>query len=343
MAETPLFMRLAVDAHNLLSDRRGIGVYVRALLRRFVSRSDIETTLVVRDLIPAFAKRAIAAELGSDRFHLARSVPRGSDLAWHPWNGTFYASAAPSVVTIHDCAPFAFPAPSAAERASQQDPFLRSAATARRIIADSAFSRSEIVRQLGVPEERIDVVYLAADRLFSPGIPGALPDALRGRPYVLFVGADDERKNLRTLLAGWRARDDDGVALVCVTHAQVAGALALSGVSNEGLRDLYRGALCLAMPSRYEGFGLPALEAMQSGCAVVTSRAASLPEVCGEAALYVDDVDNPHAWREALDGMITDEAKRAALREAGIAQASQFGWDRCASETLAVFEASLRP
>lgn len=343
MAETPLFMRLAVDAHNLLSDRRGIGVYVRALLRRFVRRGDIDATLVVRDLIPALAKRAIAAEIGNGRFRVARSVPRGSDLTWHPWNGTFYASAAPSVVTIHDCAPFAFPASSEAERASQQGPFFRSAATARRIVADSAFSKGEIVRHLGVPEERIDVVYLAADELFSPGAPESLPEALRGRRYVLFVGADDERKNLRTLLDAWRAREDDGTALVCVTHAQVDGALVLSGVSNERLRDLYRGALCLAMPSRYEGFGLPALEAMQSGCAVVTSRAASLPEVCGEAALYVDDVDSARAWRASLDAVIADGAKRAALRETGLARASQFSWDRCARETLAAFEASRQP
>lgn len=343
MPETPLFMRLAVDTHNLLSDRRGIGVYVRAVLRRLLARDEVDASLVVRDLVPAFARNAVARELGTRRFHLVRGIPRVSEVAWHPWNGTFYASAVPSVVTIHDCAPFAFPARSERERLSQQDPFRRSAASARRIIADSHFSKSEIVKHLGVPEERIDVVYLAAGSLYAPGEPLELPEAVRGRPYVLYVGADDDRKNLRTLLEAWRSRGNDDVQLVCVTEANVPEATTLSGLSDERLRDLYRGALALAMPSRYEGFGLPPLEAMQSGCAVVASRASSLPEVCGDAAAYVDAVDDPRAWRAALDAIVADEALRARLRTAGFAQAARFSWDRCASETFAVFEAIRRP
>lgn len=336
-------MRIAIDAHNLLTDRRGIGVYLRALLPRLLARGDVDATLIVRDVVPALVKRRLAAELGTDRFRLARSVPRACDLTWHPWNGTFYSSRAPSVVTIHDCAPFAFPAADERVRVSQQEPFRRSVRTAKRIITVSHFSKLELSKYLGAASDRIDVVYHGADAVFTPGEPEALPDALRGRPYVLFVGADDERKNLRTLVDAWRSRDDDGTVLVCVTKAQVPEALVLSGVSNERLRDLYRGALCLAMPSRYEGFGLPVLEAMQSGCPVVASRATALPEVCGVAAQYVDEPDDVRGWRDALGVVITDAALRAHLRDAGMHQAARFSWDRSARETFAVFEATLRP
>jgi glycosyltransferase involved in cell wall biosynthesis len=329
-------MRLAVDAHNLLIDRRGIGVYLRAVLQRLLQRGDIGATLVVRDLVPALAKRKIAAEVGTDRFTLARSIPSRSDVAWHPWNGTFFETQVPSVVTIHDCAPFAYPAATEAERASQQKPFHRSAQNARRIIADSRFSRDEIVRHLGVTEERIEVVYLAADAVFAPGEPEFVPEAVRARPYVLFVGANDERKNLQTLLDAWLARENGDVALVCVTSGDVPEAVTVSGLSNTQLRDLYRGATCLAMPSRYEGFGLPPLEAMQSGCPVIASRAASLPEVCGDAALYVDDPNDGAAWKAALDMVVSSSETRAKMRAAGIDRAARFSWDRCAEETLRV-------
>ena len=109
-----------------------------------------------------------------------------------------------NVVTMHDAAPFAFPAAGERKRRSQQEPFEVSAAIADRIIADSHFTRSEIEKYLRVPAERIAVVPLAADELFSPGTPLALPAELRDRPYILYVGAIEERKNVAPLIAAWR-------------------------------------------------------------------------------------------------------------------------------------------
>ena len=334
-------MHVAVDAHDLLRDRRGIGVYLRAILARFAQRDDVTLTLMIRELFPARHAAAVAAVLGSERFALASRVPRGADVSWHPWNGTFVGPGRrPSVATIHDVVPFAFPSPDARTRARRQAPFLRSARSTR-IVTDSAFSRSEIVTYLGVPEERVAVVPLAADPRFSPGDPADLPEALRDRPYVLTVGANDARKNLATMAAAHRRVFPSGeVALACVTTGAPEGTIELRDVRFGMLRDLYRGALAFAMPSIYEGFGIPPLEAMRCGTPVIASRAASLPEVCGPAALYVDEPASVDAWARALRLLADDGELQAALRTRGAERAAQFSWNATADRTLEVLRAA---
>jgi glycosyltransferase involved in cell wall biosynthesis len=333
-------MRLAVDAHNILTDRRGIGVYVRALLPRLGARAGTQLTLLLRTFAPARMRGAVRAALGGYAdFALAARVPADADVVWHPWNGTFFTSDRPSVATIHDCTPFAYPSSNEARRRREQEPFLRSAASSRRIIADSHFTAEEITEYLGVPLERIDVALLAADESYTPGAPEHLHAAVGERPYVLFVGAGDPRKNLSTLVDAWRrAFPDRSVALVCVTNAEVPQAVVLENLSVEQLRDLYRGALCCAVPSYYEGFGLPALEAMCCGAPVIAARAASLPEVCGEAARYVDDPRDVAAWAARLHDIATNEAQRNAMRGQSLRQASRFSWDRTAERVYAALE-----
>ena len=330
-------MHVAVDAHDLLRDRRGIGVYLRAILARFVQRDDLRLTLIVRELFPGRHAAAFARALGSDRFALASRVPRAADVSWHPWNGTFARTGRrPSVATIHDVVPFAYPAPEKRVRARRQAPFLRSA-RATRVITDSAFSRAEIERYLAVPAERIAVVPLAADPRFCPGDPVDLPEALRDRPYVLTVGANDARKNIATLAAAHRRVFPDGeVELACVTGDAPAGTIELRDVRFGTLRDLYRGALAFAMPSIYEGFGIPPLEAMRCGTPVIASRAASLPEVCGDAALYVNEPESVDAWARALRVLTDDGALQAALRARGTERAATFSWNATADLTFDV-------
>lgn len=334
-------LALAVDARDVLDDPRGIGVYVRALLARFAQRDDVELTLLTRGIFPARRRAQIARSIGSERFRVAGRVPRRAQVVWHPWNGTFFHNGrVPSVATIHDVAPFVFPPQDGRARKHQQAPFLRSARAAS-VITDSAFSRAEIERYLQVDPQRISVIALSADPRFAPGTPTLLPEALRDRSYVLAVGANDPRKNLETLARAHReAFPANEIALACVTRDAPEGALELSNVSFDVLRDLYRGALAFVMPSHYEGFGIPALEAMRCGTPVVSARSSSLPEVCGDAALYVDDYHDVAAWRDALRRITEDVALRAELRARGIEQAAKFSWNRTAEETLAVLKAT---
>lgn len=336
-------LALAVDAQNILSDRRGIGVYVRAVLARFAQRSDVELTLLVRELWQNRLRAKIAVEIGSERFRLSRSVPRDSTVVWHPWNGTFFKTRhVPSVATIHDVTPFAFPPEDVRARRHQQAPFLRSARAAR-VITDSAFSQGEIERYLQVSPECLRVIALSADPRYAPGEPTLLPEALRDQSYVLAVGANDARKNLDVLARAHReAFPNNEILLVCVTRGAPDGALELSDVSFDVLRDLYRGAMAFAMPSQYEGFGIPPLEAMRCGTPVLCARSSSLPEVGGDAVYYVDEVDSSAAWRDALQRVLGDGALRADLRARGLERAKAFSWNRTADETLAVLREAAR-
>jgi glycosyltransferase involved in cell wall biosynthesis len=312
-------LHVAVDARDLAHDWRGIARYVRAVLARFAQRDDVVVTLVEPGL---FGQRA----------------PRGADVVWHPWNGTFFSARVPAVVTFHDAVPFRFPAGDPRKRRNEQDPWLRSAATATAFIANSHFTVTEVERFLGVGSGRQTVTYLAVEReVFAPhGDAAALPD---GRPYILFAGAAEPRKNLATLLAAHAlAFPSDAVALVVAGGAPPPGARvhALGALEPLDLARWYRGARAVAVPSSYEGFGFPLLEAMACGTPAIASRATSLVEVGGEGCTWVEDPFDVSAWAAALQQTVDDVWLRPDMQSAGIAQSAKFSWDRCAEETLAV-------
>ena len=334
-------VHVAVDAHNLARDDRGIGRYARAVLSRAQRDPRFSWTFVVRDLFPR--RVAVAQAIGETAVRVARRVPADADVVWFPWNGTFLRTGVPAVATIHDAAPFAFPAADARKRATEQNPFLATAATARRILVQSRFTAGEVERRLGVDAARVVVTPLAADPVFAPGPLDALPAELRGKRYVLHVGAHDERKNSGTLIAAFaRAFPRGDVTLVLTRRPPTLppGARVVDAPDDATLVALYRGAALVAMPSTYEGFGLPLLEAMACGTATLAARAGALPEVGGDAAAYVDDAHDAGAWSDALRSLLTDDATRAVLAARGLARAAAFSWDRCTAQTLAVLEAT---
>jgi glycosyltransferase involved in cell wall biosynthesis len=312
-------VHVAVDARDLDHDWRGIGRYVRAVLAAFARRDDVRVTLVRRG---PFGQRA----------------PRDADVVWHPWNGTFFRAGAPAVVTFHDAVPFRFPAADPRKRENDVAPWRRSAATGAAFIANSHFTASEIERFLAIPPARQTVIPLAVDReVFVPdGTRAALPD---GRPYVLFAGAAEPRKNFATLASAHaRAFPDRSVALAVAGDRPPAeaGAITLGVLEPAELARWYRGAAIVAVPSLYEGFGFPLLEALACGAPAIASRASSLPEVGATATFWVDEPRDVDRWAAALREVAADGALRERLRAAGPTRAQAFSWDRCAEETLAV-------
>ena len=205
---------------------------------------------------------------------------------------------------------------------------------AQLIITVSEFSRHELLELTDAPTERVQVVPPGVDERFSPE---ADPEPVRARhglerPYVLAVGSDVRRKNLAALEPVAALLAAEGIELVAAGSGRSymrgerpAGLRRLGYIDDEDLPGLYAGALALAMPSLYEGFGLPCLEAMASGVPVVASNLAALPETCGGAALLVDP-DEPGAFGEALLAAAGDER----LRRAGLERAGPFTWQRTA-------------
>jgi len=219
---------------------------------------------------------------------------------------------------------------------------------ADRIITVSHYVRGELIERLPHLADRIQVIHNGYDhRLYAP------PGEERPRNYLLSVGNIEPRKNLLGLLrayagiapeirrqhpllligaAGWKNRE------IFQLIDQMDGDVRYLGyVSDQQLADYYREALCFVYPSFYEGFGLPPLEAMACGTPVIASNVSSLPEVCGEAACYVDPED-VEAIRSAILAFIGDPQLRHQHAARGLTQAARFSWDRSAAEHLALFK-----
>lgn len=216
-----------------------------------------------------------------------------------------------------------------------------------RLMTVSDFSRRRIAANLGVPEHAIPVTYEGGEHiLLTPADPSVLErHGLARRRYALAVGTRAAHKNLGALAAAAAFLESRGLSLAAAGAADPAvfraasgpagpGAVALGRVTDGELRTLYENALCLVFPSRYEGFGLPPVEAMVSGCPVIASRAGAVPEVCGEAALWFDPAE-PGSLPAALSRLLDEPGLRDRLAEAGRRRAEGFTWREAARRLLA--------
>ena len=346
---TPL--KLAVDARNVASDRRGLGRYARALLRRIAHRDDVALTLVLDQTLARFQKRKLSKVLGSSHFTVATRVPEKCDVVWHPWNGIFLRGGDVHVCTIADAAPFKFPADDPIHRMHEQAPFVTAASGADRVLTFSHASQQDLTALLNVPAESISVTYLGVDDSLVPG--SMPPPELSHQQYILFIGDPAEpRKNFELLYRAFRRAwpGDDGPLLAVLSQRDPAlervlhlksDAEDVEGKENVRLRGLYSGAIATAVPSLYEGFGMPVIESMACGTPVIAARSSSLPEIAGEAAL-LEDAHDDVAWSEALKRVAADSSLRATLRELGLQNVSRFRWETCADQSLAVFAAAAR-
>jgi glycosyltransferase involved in cell wall biosynthesis len=268
-------------------------------------------------------------------------LARRADLLYCPANLAPLASRRNAVV-IHDLAALAHPEWYGRAYAAWQRLVLpRIARRARLVITVSEFSRGELAERFGLAQASIAVVPNGVSGAFSPAAdPRPAREALGlDRPYVLALATRSARKNLAVLSAAARRLEELGIELL--TAGSGRGYLRGGGqppgrelgyVPERLLPGLYAGARAFAMPSLYEGFGLPCLEAMACGTPVVAADRAALPETCGGAALLADP-DDPHAFATALVRAATDEGERARLIAAGRDRAAAFTWERAAELT----------
>lgn len=296
--------------------------------------------------------------LGWAAVGLPRAARRAAvDLIHAPAYTAPLHSAVPVVLTIHDVSYERHPEWYPYHRDWLRRAFYRrSARAAAHILTDSEFSRGEIAAAYDIAHDRITVAPLGAAADFGEGsAPASLPPGVVA-PFLLHVGDLHERRNLSVVVKGLMearrrletqapslvlAGVDRGIGDRLEAEAGERGAsdaiVRLGAVSESTLRALYHGAAALVYPSRYEGFGLPLVEAMASGTPVLASRAASIPEVVGESGMLLDP-DDHKGWEDAIVRVITDSVLRARLRTDGLARAAMFTWERTARMTLDVYQ-----
>ena len=261
------------------------------------------------------------------------------------------------VITIHDLYFLQNPNVLAKGVSSYYSRVAWSARKADHIIAVSQFTKDDIVRILGVSKCAVTVVHEAADDMALPS-PASQPEAIMNlirstSPYAIFIGTIEPRKNLATLIQALGLAPMVQVVIAGAAGWAESGLQALAqelGVSDRVTflpqlddygRDLVlRHARCLVMPSLYEGFGLPPLEAMARGIPVICSNAGSLIEVVGQAALLHDPLDYQQLATQ-LGNVWQDAALRDKLTTLGLARAALFSWNRAAVETSAIYSSLL--
>lgn len=342
-------MRIAFDVSPLSHPRSGIGTYLRGSLAGLVQAAAGEHEIVAfaptspRGLraIPqalegvavdlrlcvlpfAHAWRQAWSRLGLpavERFLGRIDVLHFSDWMYPPQRAGLRAT------TIHDLVPLRFPRwVQGRTRRMHAAKYRNAARTCHVIFANSSFTKQEVVEVLGVPEERVRVALPGVDDRFRPQ--GERADL--GRPYLLCVATLEPRKNLGALVEAFRLLGRKDLLLVL---AGAAGwgeqpspddprILRLGHVGDEELARLYRGAAAFVYPSRFEGFGLPVIEAMACGTPVVCSSHPSLDEACGRAALRADP-DCPQAIAAAIEDALRSPAD---LVRRGLAHAARFSW-----------------
>jgi glycosyltransferase involved in cell wall biosynthesis len=352
-------MKIGIDARN---DGTGVGRYTFSLVHELAKLDqEIEYTLFLNARryasyeAPGPNFRTVEADIPwfgvREQVRMPRLVAReGLDLVHYPHLTVPLISTSPFVVTVHDLnyLDTAATARRAVLRAGYRIELLK-AKRARRLIAVSEHTRGEVVRRLGVDPARVAVTHEAADAPAVEPDPATLERYGIDAPFFLYVGSAYPYKNLGRLIEAF-ARVDGDYRLVlagdqedfgAALREQASGRVVFTGpVSEPELAALYAGALAYAFVSLSEGFGLPGLEAMAADVPVVAARAASLPEVYGDAAHYCDPRD-VRSIAAVLSEVAGDEELRRRLVARGRERVADFSWRRTAEQTLAVYRDAL--
>ena len=333
--------RVVIDGRPLVGNRTGIGVHTAEIARRLpfepppliASHAAIEN----RDGIEHCHFRVDSYPLGVLWQQL--ELPRiEGDIVWGPHGTLPLALRKPSVITLHDFTSITMPGRHELSTILSFNMFIgRSLEIANRIAAVSRAVADEAIRGFGTSAAKIEIVPNGVDEFFSPGKDSR-------RDFILFVGTLEPRKGLNDLVSAWWSLPEPRPRLVLCGDkgwrtriSELPGIEWTGFVSRERLRDLYRSALMFVYPSRYEGFGIPPLEALACGAPVIATRTGAIAEYAGDAALLIErgDVD---ALRGSMVRLLRDASLRDELGKLGPGRAQLYRWEASAAKMTSLLE-----
>jgi glycosyltransferase involved in cell wall biosynthesis len=325
----------------------------------------------IADVPPSVRVKTVAIKAG----HLEKvkfeqlTFPRickelGVDLAHVPYWGSPLQSPVPIIVTVHDLTTLLVREYRRGLRPRLYTALVSAAArSADHIITDSKASQADIIKHLKIPAERVTPIYLAAGPEFKPDSEFLMDMAILKKYdlpdlYILYLGGYEIHKNVATLLLAYtyvaKALGEDYPLVLTgskpdessphippydayITELGLTDSIHWAGQIDEADKPaVYRGAQTFVFPSRYEGFGLPPLEAMACGTPVVASNSSSLPEVIGDAGFAIDP-DDDRQMGGSIIATVVQEELAADLKQKGLAQAANFSWEKTATETLMIY------
>jgi len=371
-------MKIVYDCQQLAKQMTGVGYYTAHLLREMLALQPSHEFLllchtgnadVVRDTIQSSSSahlvvldNPVSLDYRVQQQMLSELLPKQkAELYYSPCFMSVSPAVCRTVSVIHDATFVLYPEFHPRGGAEYLHRLVNDTClNAERIITMSENSRRDIARFYHYPEERIDVVPLAADDEFlhpvSATKKNSVLEALSlGTEYILAVNMGNPKKNIDTLLKAYAKLDNrvrNKIPLVVagecnpqtldlaemVKRYGIASQVKLTGwIDRESLRCLYAGASLFCFPSLHEGFGLPVIEAMASGVPVISSNAASLPEVGGNAACYVDPHDI-HGWALQIERLLDSKEKRMEMVRLGKDRAETFTWKKTAQKTLQIID-----
>jgi glycosyltransferase involved in cell wall biosynthesis len=335
-------MQLVIDGRPLVGNRTGIGVHTAEIARRLglepppliASHAEIAN----REGLEHCAFRVDPTPLGV-LWQQVRLPRIEGDVLWGPHGTLPVTGRIPAVATVHDFTSITMPGRHRLRTILSFNLFIgASLEKAARVACVSRAVADEAMRGFGVPPSKIEIVPNGVSELFTPG--GEEGD------FILYAGTLEPRKGIDVLLSAWSSLPVPRPRLVLCGDAgwrtRVPEGIEVTGyVTRERLRELYRGARAFVYPSRYEGFGIPPLEAMACGAPVIATRTGAIPEFAGDAALLVDPGDR-NALRAALIRLLGDAELRRELRARGPERARAWTWDRGATTMRALIEEAAR-
>ena len=361
-------MKIGIDVSCLAKQRTGIGIYTYNLIENllkidnsgeycFFSASSFNLNVYSKSskkVFSCFPKKYTTVFW--EQLLLPLLIKREKiDLLHSPNYVSPYLSRVSTVITVYDLSAFMFPDTHPILRQLRHRLFLSySLKKSSKVITISENSKKDIQKYFGTPKEKIEVVYPGVSSRFSRldrrniKVSGDIPSS-----FFLYLGTLEPRKNLITLLRAFskiRYKIDQKLVVVggrgwyyhdifdLVKKLSIKEKVVFLGyLPDEVLVNIYNLADLFVYPSLYEGFGLPPLEAMACGCPVITSNTSSLPEAVGDAGIMIDPNDVEALARE-MARVLADEKLRKEMSEKGLARAKLFSWEKCARETLQLYE-----